>query len=217
MSSAAAGMSNQRIMKEVAFASKRPEVWVVRVTSMLAQPAPPAPRSTSARAQPRRRGAGCIMGANIAEAPASEQAAPGGAAEALLEPPRVYPLATMNAAATHPERLEDHVARFERTFGPAGGGVRGGVRLFFAPGRVNLMGAHLDYNGGPVMPMAIDRGTFLAIRPRSAPVLRLRSTTERLGRDVELGALAELEPTGSWSDYPLGVARGLARRGAARG
>ena len=118
----------------------------------------------------------------------------------------------MNAAAKWPERLEDHVGRFEQAFGSGDG-----VRLFFAPGRVNLMGAHLDYNGGPVMPMAIDRGTFLAVRPRSQPVLCLRSTTEGLGREVDLEALAELLPTGSWTDYPLGVARGLARRGVAGG
>ena len=61
----------------------------------------------------------------------------------------------MKAAAADRERTDAHLARFERCFG--GGG---GVRLFFAPGRVNLMGAHLDYNGGPVMPMAIDRGTL---------------------------------------------------------
>jgi galactokinase len=67
-----------------------------------------------------------------------------------------------------------------------------GVRLFFAPGRVNLMGAHLDYNGGPVMPMAIDRGTFLAERPRKDAVLSLHSTTEHLGRDDELKSLAEV-------------------------
>ncbi len=114
----------------------------------------------------------------------------------------------MSSASRGPERLDDHIARFERVFGAGEG-----VRLFFSPGRVSLMGAHLDYNGGPVMPMAIDRGTFIAVRPRSDGVLALRSTTAELGRDLPLTALAELEPTGSWSDYPLGVVRGFARSG----
>jgi galactokinase len=112
------------------------------------------------------------------------------------------------ASAAAPEALLAlHARRFEQRFG------RGpGVRVCFAPGRVNLQGAHLDYNGGPVMPMAIDRGTFLAVRPRKDAVLSLHSTTEHLGRDVELKSLADVEAAGSWTDYPAGVARGLARQ-----
>ena len=40
-------------------------------------------------------------------------------------------------------------------------------RVFFAPGRVNLVGAHLDYNGGDVLPMAVDRGIYVAARGSS--------------------------------------------------
>ena len=53
--------------------------------------------------------------------------------------------------------------------------------VFFSPGRVNLMGAHLDYNGGPVMPTAIDRGTFLALGRRTDGRLRLASSWPRPG------------------------------------
>jgi galactokinase len=108
-----------------------------------------------------------------------------------------------------PERLEHHVQRFEACFGA--GGL---VRLFFAPGRVNLMGAHLDYNGGPVMPMAIDRGTFLAVRERSDDRICLRSTSESTALEVGLAECADLERSGQWFDYPGGVVRALLRAGA---
>ena len=64
--------------------------------------------------------------------------------------------------------LGDHVWRFGQSFGSAAD-----VRCFFSPGRVNLMGAHLDYNGGPVMPMAIDRGTLIALRERDDVIDRV--------------------------------------------
>jgi galactokinase len=105
--------------------------------------------------------------------------------------------------------LDEHEARFHRRFGRAGG-----VRRFFAPGRVNLMGAHLDYNGGPVMPMAIDRGTFVALRERTDGLLELASTLEPEAISVPLAALPEA-PSGRWYDYPLGVVRHLLRASCA--
>src|SRR5688572_22363916 len=97
------------------------------------------------------------------------------------------------------ELLAQHAVRFEERFG---GGAP--ARRFFSPGRVNLMGAHLDYNGGPVMPMALDRGTFLALRPRTDDQLRLASTLEG---EVFRALLARLPvaSSGRWYDYPLGV------------
>jgi galactokinase len=95
----------------------------------------------------------------------------------------------------------------------------GSVRLFFAPGRVNLMGAHLDYNGGPVMPMAIERGTFVALRPRADKLLTLASTSEDTERHFDLAALRRDFPaaTGAWWDYPLGVLRALGPEHASHG
>jgi len=93
------------------------------------------------------------------------------------------------------------------------------VRLFFSPGRVSLMGAHLDYNGGPVMPTAIDRGTFLALRLRGDRRVRLSSTLDSGIVELELGALPE-HRLDHWADYPIGVTaqlESLAReRGAER-
>lgn len=102
----------------------------------------------------------------------------------------------------------EHVARFRAVFGDA----PAAVRAFFAPGRVNLMGAHLDYNGGPVMPMAIDRGTFVVVRKRGDRRVRMASTIEQGTLDVDLDALPPAR-AGRWSDYPLGVLRILQARG----
>jgi galactokinase len=75
---------------------------------------------------------------------------------------------------------------------------------------VNLMGAHLDYNGGPVMPTAIDRGTFFAVRARADRLVRLASTseTETLELDLDGPAFAR---RGMWADYPAGVLEELRR------
>lgn len=105
---------------------------------------------------------------------------------------------------TREDRLTEHAESFQACYG------RGGPpRLFFAPGRVNLFGGHLDYNGGPVMPTAIDRGTFLAVRPRSDRRIILGSTQDADGLEFDLESL----PTTAqerWVDYPLGVLLDLA-------
>ena len=110
----------------------------------------------------------------------------------------------------NPHPAEAHTLDFADRFGPGEA-----PRLFFAPGRVNLMGAHLDYNGGPVMPMAIDRGTFIAVRPRADGRLRLASTLETGTFEGEVRTLVRdfPEKTGTWADYPLGVALGLLAAG----
>ena len=99
--------------------------------------------------------------------------------------------------------LREHGALFQRRFGDSAG-----LRTFVSPGRVNLLGAHLDYSGGPVMPMAIDRGTFIAVRAREDGVLRMESTLEGKSFEGDLEALPA-EPGGSWYDYPIGVVRRL--------
>lgn len=111
-------------------------------------------------------------------------------------------------AGGHAEALATHALRFEQAFGAAAEPAR----LFYAPGRVNLMGAHLDYNGGPVMPMAVDRGTYVAVRARSDGRLRLRSTREK----GQLLCPVDRPParSGRWHDYPNGVLRALWAEGA---
>ncbi len=70
------------------------------------------------------------------------------------------------------------------------------------------MGAHLDYNGGPVMPMAVHNGTFIAARKRTDSLLRLATTFGVETHELELERLPE-SASGGWVDYPLGVARAL--------
>ena len=101
------------------------------------------------------------------------------------------------------ELLVRHRAAFCERFGDSGE-----VRLFFAPGRVNLMGAHLDYNGGPVMPMTVHNGTFIAALCRTDKKLRLATTFGVETHELDLGRLPE-RALGAWVDYPLGVARTL--------
>jgi len=107
--------------------------------------------------------------------------------------------------------LEELLAAHRRTFLERFGGSAE-PRLFYAPGRVNLLGAHLDYSGGPVLPTAIDRGTFCALRPRADRSVRFASTLEGGETEVELDGLPRTA-LDHWSDYPLGVVSHLVDQG----
>lgn len=104
------------------------------------------------------------------------------------------------------ERL---VNEFTKVFGEAEG-----VRVFFAPGRVNLIGEHTDYNGGHVFPCALTIGTFAAVRKREDRKLRLYSMNfESLG--VIETSLDDMNPKGddNWTAYPKGVVWAFGEKG----
>lgn len=84
-------------------------------------------------------------------------------------------------------------------------------RLFRAPGRVNLIGEHTDYNGGFVLPMAIDYETQVAAATRPDRKIRVRSLNINEEFEFDLDAPAQ-KLRGSWRDYVEGVARILARQ-----
>jgi len=88
---------------------------------------------------------------------------------------------------------------------------RNSPRLFRAPGRVNLIGEHTDYNDGFVFPAAINFHTWVAVSPRADDKLRAYSGTFR--ESIELD-LRDTDPSGRkhWSDYVRGVAL-LLRKG----
>jgi galactokinase len=89
--------------------------------------------------------------------------------------------------------------------------------LWSAPGRVNLIGEHTDYNEGFVLPFAIDRRTLVALGIRDDGMLRVASTFSNEVVELPLGYLAAAQAAGDlrgWAAYPLGVAWALGRFGA---
>lgn len=89
---------------------------------------------------------------------------------------------------------------FEEKFGPLGDG-----KVYFAPGRVNLIGEYTDFNGGHVFPCALTIGTYAAARKRNDRKLRFYSMN--VGGGVYESSLDELVPDGKygWTNYPKGV------------
>lgn len=89
-----------------------------------------------------------------------------------------------------------------------------GVKVFFAPGRVNLIGEHTDYNGGHVFPCALTIGTYAAARVREDKKLRFYSMNfEQLG--VIESSIEGLKPEkeADWTNYPKGVMWAFEKKG----
>ena len=104
---------------------------------------------------------------------------------------------------------DELVGKFQEIYGGAEG-----VSGFFAPGRVNLIGEHTDYNGGHVLPCALSFGTWLLARKRQDRRLRFFSENfSRLGViESDLEDLACREEAG-WTNYPKGVIWAFRERG----
>lgn len=82
-------------------------------------------------------------------------------------------------------------------------------RLFSAPGRVNLIGEHTDYNEGFVLPMAIDRRTYVAVAPRADKLVRCLST--EFPDQIEFELSADLVPARDWANHIRGMGACLLR------
>lgn len=77
-------------------------------------------------------------------------------------------------------------------------------KAYFSPGRVNLIGEHIDYNGGLVMPCAITFGTYVVVAPNNDSVFRFRSLN--FNDKIDIPLQENYKKTGeSWFNYPLGV------------
>jgi galactokinase len=81
----------------------------------------------------------------------------------------------------------------------------GAASVYRAPGRVNLIGEHTDYNQGFVMPVAIDLSCWVAIGPRDDRKLVIYSEDVADTAELDLNN-TDVRPTRTWSDYPIGVA-----------
>lgn len=104
---------------------------------------------------------------------------------------------------------EKVLKRFEEVFGSTEG-----AKVYFAPGRVNLIGEHTDYNGGHVFPCALTIGTYGVARKREDKKLRFFSMNfEYLG--VIESSLDELKPdkAARWTNYPKGVMWAFGEKG----
>jgi len=97
------------------------------------------------------------------------------------------------------------VEQFRKRFGSSATPL-----VYRAPGRVNLIGEHTDYNLGYVLPIALDMACYVAIAPASHRCLRIYSRDMDREFCIGIADLPNAKPTGQWSDYVVGVARELA-------
>ena len=105
---------------------------------------------------------------------------------------------------TTSSNIEAVATAFEKAFGylPAG--------IWSAPGRVNLIGEHTDYNLGFVFPFAINRRTYAAVSLREDSVVRVASSFSSTPHEIDLAAISK-NPENEWAAYPFGVAWAVAK------
>lgn len=83
--------------------------------------------------------------------------------------------------------------------------------VWSAPGRVNLIGEHTDYNGGFVFPLAINRRTYAAVAPRNDGMIRVSSSFTDEVKEIELDAIQPGKDFG-WEAYPFGISWAIAQK-----
>lgn len=105
-----------------------------------------------------------------------------------------------------------NVEQLKQQFIELYGGASEDIRVFMAPGRVNLIGEHTDYNGGYVFPAALTFGTYMLIRKRDDQTIRFASTNFELTADVTL-VDAKFEEAHDWVNYPKSILVHLGKRG----
>lgn len=104
---------------------------------------------------------------------------------------------------------EQLLKKFAEVFGDTQG-----AQVYFAPGRVNLIGEHTDYNGGHVFPCALTIGTYGVVRKRQDRVLQFYSTNF-----THLGVIGctlddlKPDPAADWTNYPKGVMWAFEKKG----
>lgn len=101
------------------------------------------------------------------------------------------------------------ISRFHAKFGPG----TGEVSYYFAPGRINLIGEHIDYNGGFVMPAALSMGIYGTCRKRKDRKIVMRSGDHKNEFTIDLDRPLDYYPYDNWGSYPKGVIKYLMDRG----
>ncbi|HNZ41321.1 MAG TPA: galactokinase family protein, partial [Clostridia bacterium] len=86
------------------------------------------------------------------------------------------------------------------------------IRYFQAPGRVNLIGEHIDYNGGYVFPAAIDKVSTVAVRKRKDDIIKLYATDLRYVVEADMNSLEQYKDL-KWGNYQLGVIDQILKKG----
>lgn len=87
------------------------------------------------------------------------------------------------------------------------------LRIFKSPGRVNLIGEHVDYCGGPVMPGALTMNTTIIARKRDDDIIKMKATDLDIIVETPISKASELKGKLKWGDYQLGVAIELLKDG----
>lgn len=92
------------------------------------------------------------------------------------------------------------------------GGDSIGLKKYFAPGRVNLIGEHIDYNGGYVFPCALDFGTYAVARKREDSVVGFATLNFDLRVEIDVNEI-EYVKEHNWTNYPKGVMKMFTDKG----
>jgi galactokinase len=87
------------------------------------------------------------------------------------------------------------------------------MKKYFAPGRINLIGEHLDYNGGLVLPAALSIGITAHVNSRKDNIISLHSKSHSFSKQIELSETIEWNAANDWTNYPLGVIAHLRNEG----
>ena len=100
---------------------------------------------------------------------------------------------------------ENVKAKFSELYGE-------GAEMFASPGRINIIGEHTDYNGGFVLPGAVDKGMVMAIKFNGTD--KIKAFAFDLDESAEFGMNEEDAPSQGWAKYIFGVVREMTKRGA---
>jgi len=109
-------------------------------------------------------------------------------------------------------KTEELISRFKSIYGES----QEEIKLYFGPGRVNLIGEHTDYNNGYVFPCALSFGTYLAVRKTGEPFLEFHS--EGFQYSMKIPIQNSYKKSGSeWVNYPMGIIETYRQKGSITG